>query len=533
MRENNIGKTIAALRKEQGLTQVQLAEKLNFSYQTISNWERGKSEPDLDSVQKLCELFNITTDEFLKVNESGGEKTDGEIGQPKKTKVKKRIYVEEFGFKRCVASRALNVFLTIMFISFCLFIGTLFFQSPVIFVLRLVSAIIYDLVFIVTYVLFFVSKNWGKNLIVNVASIACLVGWRILVSANAIVMIYAGFVPMSMAISCNICYFAMAILNYFGCRDKKIEFSSSVTVMKFIYLLLLVLQLVFLFIFPLASDILQVVSFVLLCCFKSDRLVKISYVTTAYKDVSIENGIQVYNEPNNAKQVRAEELDQAPQLSDVLSLIKKIVAFFWAKRYLLYSGIVLNTVLTFICFDVFINIYDEVGHIPYIGPMTMSTFTVILPFLFFALTLLLKKCTRNLVVNILVWLLAVVGTVLVGLHLLHVYLNVKVSVWVAVIGIAMLLAMEILFIFGYREKAVIGEKPIRIILLCISCLFVFYWSACAITSWMTIGEQGSFMVFATWAIMFPQAVLCFFKRDRFGKKRNKKVNPPVALNNLN
>jgi len=48
------------LREERGLTQPELAEQIGVNYRTISNWERGVSEPDLESLRKLCDFFKVT-----------------------------------------------------------------------------------------------------------------------------------------------------------------------------------------------------------------------------------------------------------------------------------------------------------------------------------------------------------------------------------------------------------------------------------------------------------------------------------------
>ena len=61
----NYGEKIAYYRRIKGISQSELAEKLNLTRQAISRWERGNTEPDLDSIIKLCKIFEITTDEFL------------------------------------------------------------------------------------------------------------------------------------------------------------------------------------------------------------------------------------------------------------------------------------------------------------------------------------------------------------------------------------------------------------------------------------------------------------------------------------
>lgn len=60
------GKMIAELRKKQGLTQQQLADKLNLSNKTISKWESGNGSPDISNLLVLAEALEISVDELLK-----------------------------------------------------------------------------------------------------------------------------------------------------------------------------------------------------------------------------------------------------------------------------------------------------------------------------------------------------------------------------------------------------------------------------------------------------------------------------------
>ena len=60
-----IGALIASLRKEQGLTQAALAEKLNISNRTVSKWENGDGLPDISLLPVVAEQFGITVDELL------------------------------------------------------------------------------------------------------------------------------------------------------------------------------------------------------------------------------------------------------------------------------------------------------------------------------------------------------------------------------------------------------------------------------------------------------------------------------------
>ncbi|MBR1416645.1 MAG: helix-turn-helix transcriptional regulator [Bacilli bacterium] len=62
----NLGEKLINLRKKKGLSQEEVADKLNVTRQTISKWETNQSTPDFDKIIPLCELFEITTDELFK-----------------------------------------------------------------------------------------------------------------------------------------------------------------------------------------------------------------------------------------------------------------------------------------------------------------------------------------------------------------------------------------------------------------------------------------------------------------------------------
>ena len=65
MDQKKIGSFIAARRKDNGLTQSQLAEKLGITDKAVSKWETGKSMPDLSLFCPLCDLLHITLNELL------------------------------------------------------------------------------------------------------------------------------------------------------------------------------------------------------------------------------------------------------------------------------------------------------------------------------------------------------------------------------------------------------------------------------------------------------------------------------------
>ena len=65
MSNKSIGEMISFLRKEKGMTQNDLAEKMNVTDKAVSKWERNLSCPDVNSIAKLAEILGTTVEELL------------------------------------------------------------------------------------------------------------------------------------------------------------------------------------------------------------------------------------------------------------------------------------------------------------------------------------------------------------------------------------------------------------------------------------------------------------------------------------
>lgn len=61
----DLSKRLAAARKERGMTQREVAEQLNVSFQAVSLWERGETSPDIDKLVEIASLYQVTTDWLL------------------------------------------------------------------------------------------------------------------------------------------------------------------------------------------------------------------------------------------------------------------------------------------------------------------------------------------------------------------------------------------------------------------------------------------------------------------------------------
>ena len=57
-----IGENLAELRKEKKLTQLELADKFNYSDKAVSKWEKGDTLPDIETLYALCDFYGVTLD---------------------------------------------------------------------------------------------------------------------------------------------------------------------------------------------------------------------------------------------------------------------------------------------------------------------------------------------------------------------------------------------------------------------------------------------------------------------------------------
>ena len=71
----SIGETIASLRKKKGMTQNELAEKMNVTDKAVSKWERDLSCPDINTISKLADILDVSVEELLKTKKKENPNT--------------------------------------------------------------------------------------------------------------------------------------------------------------------------------------------------------------------------------------------------------------------------------------------------------------------------------------------------------------------------------------------------------------------------------------------------------------------------
>jgi len=82
MNKQTFGNMVATLRKQNGMTQLDLAEKMGVTDKAVSKWERDLSFPDVNSIPKLAEIFDVTVDELMQIKADTKENvTDNKVSE--------------------------------------------------------------------------------------------------------------------------------------------------------------------------------------------------------------------------------------------------------------------------------------------------------------------------------------------------------------------------------------------------------------------------------------------------------------------
>ncbi|MCM1437586.1 MAG: helix-turn-helix domain-containing protein [Roseburia sp.] len=169
--KETIAANLVRLRQEVGLTQVQLAEMLNYSDKAVSKWERGESIPDLRVLIQLADIYHITVDDIVKEVPSKPVK-------PKLNLVKKHILIAllSFGLVWVVAT---GVFMILYYISSIRSYAYLsFVVAP----------------FVSSVVLLVFSSVWGRRITTALATSAVV--WSVALIVHVFLWQFAHSVPI-------------------------------------------------------------------------------------------------------------------------------------------------------------------------------------------------------------------------------------------------------------------------------------------------------------------------------------------------
>lgn len=296
-----LGRNIVLFRKKFNMTQAELAEKMSVTYQTISNWERGVSFPDVESIGKLCEIFYVSADELF------GLKTQQTIRNSSIVRKKKPSVA--YYSEKAKSAKILTELTITMIVSFLLFwllnnglisgvFGViLYFISTPIFLLSLIGTVIF----------LFIAKIYSKNKVFLALYLVFLVGFIVfaLVGINSYIkLLNANLVGNEsieilkdilsdnktgnvLMIISSVCYYVSSVLMYFVFKDKSKEQLNF----KFIiaYFALVIIDMLFVFVLKYTLDFLFVISLALLVYIKKDKTVEIPYYTDSEIIKDVEN----------------------------------------------------------------------------------------------------------------------------------------------------------------------------------------------------------------------------------------------------
>lgn len=71
--KKSLGAMIAELRKQQGMTQLELAEKMGVTDKAVSKWERDLSCPDINSLPNLAEILGVSVEDLMQIKKQADE----------------------------------------------------------------------------------------------------------------------------------------------------------------------------------------------------------------------------------------------------------------------------------------------------------------------------------------------------------------------------------------------------------------------------------------------------------------------------
>ena len=106
MEKKTMGSFLAALRRASGMTQKELAERLNVSDKSVSRWERDDGAPDLSLIPVIAEVFGVTCDELLRGERAAAGEEQGAQSTPKGEQQKKHLLaasLSRFRSRCCIA----------------------------------------------------------------------------------------------------------------------------------------------------------------------------------------------------------------------------------------------------------------------------------------------------------------------------------------------------------------------------------------------------------------------------------------------
>lgn len=165
-----ISKNLAMLRKQRGLTQAELAEKLSYSDKAVSRWEHGDTLPDVNVLYELCEFYGITLNDL-----TNDDCRIEEAQEKKKTIMEMKVW-------RCILAGVIIWLLATVIFIYSIATNSIISSAWILFVIAAPVSMIFFCIF-------------GKGLLNNLAMfiLSSCIMWLSFVAIYLSILVFAGF----------------------------------------------------------------------------------------------------------------------------------------------------------------------------------------------------------------------------------------------------------------------------------------------------------------------------------------------------
>lgn len=540
MHTDNIGKNIYKYRTLRKMTQAELADRLGYTYQTISNWERGVSAPDVESLACLSEILGVNVDELLGKSQENLVQSKSRSGysltkmHSKTTVIEKQelsagAKIFKYSALVCLLAFALCVLLAIVPIK-------LFGVIPF-----LTSVLVFYLSSITASVSFFFSKNTTDKTWLKKIFFIFLSGYIILSIIGIVSILFnANFMENLNGEGSSVdkilpslkffsvvnyfsaaCYFIAFVLVDFVFVDKSIQDQPKRNLFRTLYYVALIIYLLLSVFGSSFSFVLSVGCMFFIYMYKQDR------TRTVFEEVAYSTAKEIEKEQSEKGKEQV-PIGLASELMPTTNsgIIKRESVFLVTdKKFLekqkskfsikdLFCGLPLKLYLAFFTAAAFIGIFiaQDIGQVNQVIMIILSL--AVCPFIMHFLAFIFKSNVKGVYLSVIYCLLALITFGLGGVNFvsLHYGTKMQVSEVVPAIFIFMLWILSTLFIWSYKDVSDIS-LILKIFVTAIDLIACGALIITAILFFETINPQCCLI--ALWLQSVFVFIITFFKSDKF------------------
>ena len=347
------GIKIERMRKQAGLPRETLAEKLGVNEETVSQWENGTLSPSVETLEKICETFGTTPEEFFTERKESG---------------KVLVYQTESSYEETVTqTKALNVFLVVAAVAFAAGFPLFFSRVVPLVIIGSLLLVAFLFSFAVSGVLFFFAKKYTRNITAISGvflTLAAVFTIAVVLSVQVATQVLENFdfnapavpqidVPSYYDITFTALNAINSVMMLFAFRMKSRVESEYVGKLIALYVTLVALETLFNFYSAGLSLICDIAGFYVLCFIAKDRTYSVRY-TRYCRDIPAIQGLP----------------DAEIQVKKRVKIKEILTALFSGKRLIALSALTVAVPLLFYPSD------KPFNDITYIATMLFPLFAV-------------------------------------------------------------------------------------------------------------------------------------------------------------